>query len=147
MGFGVMAGASGIGTVCGAMVAAMMPPMRRPGIMIAVSMLGYATCIFLYAFAFSFTYILVIEFIVGVFGQLWNVSTFSGLQMAVPEEMRGRVISMVFMVVQLAPIGQLLVGMLADAIGDQLALGIFGLIPMLVTTGILVLGHRSLREL
>ena len=67
--------------------------------------------------------------------------------MAVPENMRGRIVSMVFMVVQLASIGQLFVGALADAIGDQLAMGIFGLTPMLVLGGILTFGHRTLREL
>lgn len=147
VGYGMMAGASGIGTVAGALVATLLPPFRRPGIMVTLAMLAYSTCIFLYSFAFSFEYVLVVEFWTGVSSQLWNVSTFSGLQMAVPENMRGRVVSMVFMVVQLASIGQLFVGMLADAVGDQLAMGIFGLTPMLVLTAILVFGYRTLREL
>ncbi|MEE9280288.1 MAG: MFS transporter [Myxococcota bacterium] len=147
VGYGMMAGASGVGTVVGALVATLLPPFRRPGVMITLAMFGYSTCIFLYSFAFSFEYVLVVEFGTGLFGQLWNVSTFSGLQMAVPENMRGRIVSMVFMVVQLASIGQLFVGALADAIGDQLAMGIFGLTPMLVLGGILAFGHRTLREL
>lgn len=147
VGYGMMAGASGVGTVIGALVAITVPRVRVPGVMITLGMLGFSTCIFLYAFAFSFEYVLAVELAAGIFGQLWNVATFSGLQMAVSEEMRGRILSMVFMVVQLASVGQLFVGMLADAIGDQWALGLFGLIPMLVLGAILVFGYRTLREL
>ena len=67
--------------------------------------------------------------------------------MAVPDAIRGRIISIVFMVVQLAFIGQLAVGILADAVGDQLALGIFGFSPMVGMTVIIVFGYRSLRAL
>jgi hypothetical protein len=103
--------------------------------------------VFLYSFAFSFTYILVIEFMNGLSGQMWNVATFAGLQLAVPEAMRGRVISLVWMVVQLAPIGNLLVGALADAVGDQLALGIFGAIPVVVLSLLLLFGWSTLWNL
>jgi MFS family permease len=147
VGYGSMAAAAGFGGMFAALVVASLPKARRPGLMIAGSMLGYATLLLLYSFAFSFEYILLIEFGIGIFGQLWTVSTFSGLQMAVPEEMRGRVISLVFMLVMLAPTSQLFVGLLADTVGDQLALGIFGVIPMIVLTGLLVLGHKSLSEL
>jgi hypothetical protein len=75
------------------------------------------------------------------------VATFTGIQMAVPEEMRGRVVGLVYMVVMLAPMGALLVGMLADAVGDQLAMGIFGVIPTLLLLAILAFGWRSLAEL
>ncbi len=147
VGYGMMAGAAGVGTVFGAVGATVLPRLRFPGMLIALSMLGYSLCIFLYSFAFSFEYVLVVEFGTGIFGQLWSVSTFSGLQMSVPESMRGRVLGMVFMVVQLSAVGQLFVGALADAVGDQLAMGIFGFVPIVVLVTILGLGHRTLREL
>ena len=120
---------------------------RRPGLIIAGSMLCFAALIVLYAFAFSYEYILAVEFGTGVCGQIWMVATFTGMQMAVPEEMRGRVMGLVFMVVMLAPMGALLVGMLADAVGDQLAMGIFGAMPTLLLVAILAFGWRTLREL
>ena len=83
----------------------------------------------------------------GLIGQLWNVAAFSGLQLAVPEEMRGRIISLMMIVVQTAPLGQLFVGVLADAVGDQLAMAIFGAIPMVVLTALLIFGWRQLRQL
>jgi hypothetical protein len=43
--------------------------------------------------------------------------------------------------------GALFVGMLADAVGDQLAMGIFGAIPTFLLIAILAFGWRSLAEL
>lgn len=146
-GLGVMAAAAGAGTMTGAVIASFMPRITRPGTAIVVAMLLFGTTVFLYSFAFSFTYILVIEFLNGLSGQMWNVATFAGLQMAVPEAMRGRVISLVWMVIQLAPIGNLLVGALADAVGDQLALGIFGAIPMVILSLLLLFGWKTLWSL
>jgi MFS family permease len=146
-GYGVMAAAAGLGGLLAAAVMAGLRSMRRPGLMMVWSMLGYSIGIFLYAFAFSYEYVLAVEFAMGVFGQIWYVSTFSGLQLAVPPQMRGRVVSLVFMLVMLAPVGALFVGMLADAVGDKLALGIFGLVPMIVLSGILLFGSRQLRAL
>jgi len=147
VGLGIMGTTLGLGTVMGAVVLSALPPFRRPGLAIAASMGLYALCLFLYAFAFSFAYILVIEFLLGVASQAWNISTFSGLQTAVPEHIRGRVVSMVFMAVQLLFVGQLAIGVLADAVGDQLALGIFGLTPLLTILSLVALYHRTLSAL
>jgi len=61
--------------------------------------------------------------------------------------MRGRVVSLVVMLVMLSSAGYFLVGLLADTVGDQLAMGTFGLIPMMVLAGLLLFGHKSLRAL
>jgi MFS family permease len=146
-GYGMMAGAAGLGGLLSALFAATRPVARRPGLIIAGSMLGFAILIFLYSFAFSYEYLLVVEFFTGVFGQIWMVATFTGIQMAVPEEMRGRVVGLVYMMVMLAPMGALFVGMLADAVGDQLAMGIFGAVPALLLISILAFGWSTLGEL
>ena len=147
VGYGLMAGMSGVGAIVGALVASILPPMKRPGLAISFAMGAYGFGIFLYSFAFSFAYILVVEFLIGLVGQIWNIATFSGLQMSVPAHMRGRVISLVWMVVQLAFIGQLFVGILADAVSDQFALGLFGILPTVGVALIVLFGYRSLRDL
>ena len=146
-GYGVMAAAAGLGGLLAAAVMAGLRSAPRPGLMMGWSMLGFSTGIFLYAFAFSYSYVLAVEFAMGVCGQIWYVYTFSGLQLAVPQQMRGRVVSLVFMLVMLAPVGALFVGMLADAVGDKVALRIFGLVPMIVLGGILLFGSCQLRAL
>lgn len=146
-GMGGMAAAAGLGTLLGALAATRLRTFRRPGLAIALSMFAFSSCLLLYAFAFSYPYILVVEFASGLAAQVWQISTFSGLQMAVPEAMRGRVMGMVFTVVQLAQVGGVFVGLLADRVGDQVAMGIFGSAPMIVLAMLLLFGHRQLRHL
>jgi MFS family permease len=146
-GMGGLAAAAGLGTLLGAVGATLLPRFRRPGLSIVISMLGFSTCIFLYSFAFSYAYNLSIEFASGLFAQIWQISAFSGLQMAVPEALRGRVLGILFMLAQLAQVGGVFVGGLADRVGDQLAMGIFGAIPMVVLLGLLVFGRHSLSAL
>ena len=143
-GLGILSGVNGVGTVLTAIGMSMLARFRHVGIWIAGGMLGYALCLLAYSFAFSFEYVLVVELGLGVSGQIWNVAVMSGLQLAVPSHMRGRVISMVFMVAQLGFIGQPIVGALADRFGDQVALGIFGAVPSVLLATLLAARWRLL---
>ena len=145
-GLGWMGAAGGLGTILAALWLTSMGGFRRPGVWIIGSLWAYALCLVLYAFAFSFEWILAVEFLAGVSGQVWNVTVMAGLQLAVPENMRGRVVGMVFTVAQLGFLGQPIIGFLADRIGDQWALGIFGAIPSVVLAGVLVFGMKRLRQ-
>jgi MFS family permease len=146
-GYGALAGAAGAGGVLMAIVLALRPRIRTPGIWIVGTMWGFASIIVLYSFAFSFSYLLCLEFASGLCGQLWMVSTFTGIQMGVPERMRGRMMSLVFMLVMVAPVGNLAVGMLADAIGDQPAMAVFGAVPFVVLSALWIFTRRDLRAL
>jgi len=146
-GYGALAGAAGVGGVATALVLALRPRLHAPGVWIVGTMWGFSAVIIAYAFAFSFSYLLVLELASGVLGQIWMVSTFTGIQMGVPEQMRGRILSLVFMLVMLAPIGNLMVGALADAVGDQLAMGLFGAIPFVVLGLVWLLKRDALRDL
>ena len=146
-GMGMMAGSMGLGNLLGALFATKLPDFRRPGLSITVAMLGFSLMIVLYAFAFSLYYLMVIEFAAGLFGQLWQISTFAGLQMSVSEQMRGRVMGIVFMVAQFALMGSVFVGLVADEIGDQWALGLFGALPSMILIGILIFGRQTLAAL
>jgi len=146
-GLGLMSGAHGIGTMAAALFLTLRPPTKNFGILIAGTMMLYAVGILLYAFAFSFEYIVAVEVWLGVVGQLWHICALIGFQLAVPEEMRGRVLSMVFTLAQLGFVGGLLVGLLADAVGDQAAVGIFGGIPTVMLIGLLVFRWKTLREM
>ena len=146
-GFGTMAAAHGVGTIVAAVGITLRPPRRNLGIIITVSMLAFASGLLLYSFAFSFSYVLVIEFWLGFTGQIWNVAAVTGFQVAVPEGMRGRVLSLVFMNAHLGFVGIFFVGVLADLIGDRLALGIFGAIPTAVLVALLMFGYGTLKKM
>ncbi|MCA9505433.1 MAG: MFS transporter [Spirochaetaceae bacterium] len=146
-GLGWMAGVNGVGTLAAAVLAILRPPQRHLGILIAGTMLAFATGLVLYSFAFSFGWVLGVEGWLGFTGQLWNISALIGFQLAVPEAMRGRVLSMVFTLAQLGFLGVLGVGALADLVGDQTALFVFGAIPTVLLTGLLVFGWRTLEAM
>jgi len=146
VGLGWMSASHGAGTVLMAVALSMLPRFRFVGLWITGGMFGFALCILLYSFAFSYSYILFVEFLLGATGQVWNVTVMAGLQLAVPEHMRGRVISMVFMAAQLGFVGQPIVGALADRFGDQIALGIFGAIPSVVLFLMLLTRSSVLRR-
>ena len=146
-GLGGLSGAFTAGAVGTALLMMLYPLHRHFGLFIAASMLAYAVSLLLYSFAFSYTYLLFIELIMGSASQIWHIATFAGLQLFVAPQMRGRVLSMVFTVVQSSYIGVLAIGVLADAVGDQLALGIFGLIPTVALSLVLLFGWRTLRQL
>ena len=110
-------------------------------------MFVYASGLVLYSFAFSFEYILAVELLLGFSGQAWNICAVVGFQMVVPAEMRGRVLSMVMTLAQLGFLGMAVVGILADLIGVQLAVGIFGAIPMTLLTIELVFGWKTLKKM
>ena len=145
-GLGGMGVAAGVGTMLAALWLASLPGFRRPGIWILGSLWIYALCLVLYAAAFSYEWILAVEFLAGFSGQVWNVTVMAGLQLAVPEAMRGRVIGIVFMVAQLGFVGQPVLGWLADTIGDRLALAAFGVVPSVVLALVLAFGMRTLRR-
>ncbi len=145
VGLGGMAAASGAGTVLSAIALASLNRFRYIGLWIVVSMLGFSLCVLLYSFAFSYEYILVMEFVLGAFGQIWNVTVIAGLQLVVPPELRGRVIALIFMIAQLGFLGVPLNGALADRAGDQFALGVFGAIPTLILSVMLLFGYRRLK--
>lgn len=145
--FGIMSAVNGVGTFAGAIWITLFPPRRHLGLIIAGSMLAFAFGLLMYSLAFSYTWVLGVEVWMGFSGQIWNVAAITGFQLAVPEEMRGRVLSMVFTLAQLGFVGMFAVGALADAIGDQIALGLFGLIPTVLLSGILLFGWKTLARM
>jgi len=147
MGFGMMSAVHGIGTFAAAVLLILRRPRGNYGLLIAGTMFVYASGLVLYSFAFSFEYILAVELLLGLSGQAWNICAVVGFQMVVPAEMRGRVLSMVMTLAQLGFLGMAVVGILADLIGVQLAVGIFGAIPMTLLTIELVFGWKTLKKM
>jgi predicted MFS family arabinose efflux permease len=145
--YGMMSGVHGLGTMLAALYVTLRPPTKNFGLLITGTMLLYAIGILLYSFAFSFGWILAVEGFLGFAGQLWHISALIGFQLVVPEEMRGRVLSMVFTLAQLGFVGGLLVSILADVAGDQLAVAVFGAIPTVLLGSLLLFGWKTLKKM
>ena len=143
-GFGTMAASHGVGTIVAAVAVTLFPLRRGLGIWIVATMLAFAAGLLLYSFAFSFLWVVGAEFWLGLTGQVWNVAAVTGFQLAVPERMRGRVLALMYALVQLGFVGIFAAGALADAVGDQIALGTFGAVPTLILIPLLAFGWRTL---
>ena len=73
-------------------------------------------------------------FATGVFYTLWSANSNAILQLASPDRLRGRVLSLyLFAFIGLAPLGGLLAGWLADVGGTQLAFGVAGGVSLAAT--------------
>lgn len=144
--YGAMAAAQGAGSLLAAATLTFFP-IRRVGLVVVSSIWIYAWFVFAYAFADNLPFLLGVEFALGVTGQIWNISAMAGLQLVVPEDMRGRVMGLVFTVAQLGFIGHIIVGALADQVGDRIALATFGAIASLGLGILFISGFRLISAL
>ena len=72
------------------------------------------------------------------------VNNMTGVQMEVPDSVRGRVLSLRFLVIGMQPVGGLLVGALAEVYGAQVAVAVFALAGAGMLLGVHLL--RTLHE-
>ena len=76
----------------------------------------------------------VLLFVTGAAFTLWTANSNSILQLAAPDHLRGRVISLfLFAFAGLAPIGGLLAGWLVDVGGTELAFAVSGVVGLCMT--------------
>ena len=72
------------------------------------------------------------------------VNNMTGVQMAVPDSVRGRVLSLRFLVIGMQLVGGLLVGALTEVYGAQVAVAVFALAGASLLLGVHLL--RTLHE-
>jgi MFS family permease len=139
----------GLGAIAGALIVGALGRFRHMGL--ALLGLQIAMGLLLAAFALSETLLLscALLFVSGIaFMALFSIS-FSIVQLAVPEELRGRVVSIYMVALRGGgPLGALAAGALADVYSAPTALVVNGLLLSAITIGILVSGKgRALRAL
>jgi MFS family permease len=139
----------GLGAIIGALIVGVLGRFRHMGL----ALLGLQVLMGLLLVAFSFTrtpslsYLLIFVSGMASLG-LFSIS-FSIVQLAVPEELRGRVVSIYMVALRGGgPVGALAAGALADLYSVPTALAINGSLLALITLGILISGKgRTLRAL
>ena len=124
-GLGVMMAFAGVGALIGALSVASVGTVRRKGLVAFISALASALALFAFSFsrvpALSFVLLAVIGW--GMITQLSMVNTM--LQTEVPDELRGRVMSLYTLVfLGFIPIGNLIVGAMAHFVGTPEAVAI-----------------------
>jgi len=146
VGLGVLAASGGVGGLIGSLIAANLDKVESKGWIMLAGALVMAACFI----AFALTPVLGLAAIViaaGNVGQMLFMTTNNTvIQARVPDEYRGRVMSMLMMSFGLSPIGVLPVTIAADAIGVQAAIAIASAVFLVLVILVFAFSPR-LREL
>jgi MFS family permease len=121
-GLGLLIAAPGAGTLIGATVIGALGDVRRKGGVLFVTMLIFSAALVLFTLSRSFVVSLIILTVAGAMMIGFSSMLMTMLQLSAPGAMRGRVMSLVTVTMQgFAPLGALLTGALATAIGTPRA--------------------------
>jgi MFS family permease len=139
-GLGVLMGASGVGALAGTLILAAKREVRGLGRWITFATFGFGASMILFAFSRSYPLSVVMLVPVGFSMMLQMSSSNTLIQTMVPDELRGRVMSVYSMMFMgMAPFGALVAGAMANHIGAPITVALGGLTCL---GGSLVFGYR-----
>lgn len=122
---GMLFTAVGIGALVGALLVAALPENSRRGVWLTVGNLGFPLALVLLAVSRSFVISLLLAAAAGWLFVWQNALANTLVQIAAPDEARGRIMALYSMVIQsMMRLGALQAGFTADWVGAPLALGV-----------------------
>lgn len=144
-GFALMSSAVGLGAVLGTLTLASLGNVRRRGLVLLGSTFGLGATLVLFSFSRSFELSVLLMVVVGAFQMTYMTTNQTLLQLAVPDEMRGRVMGIWMLNQGMLPAGSLLAGILADLTSAPTAVLIMGS-AVCVLAVLFLAGSRELRR-
>jgi MFS family permease len=133
-GLGLLMAAPGVGAVIAVlMLASMATRMRRQGLFLVASIVILGFFLILFSRITYFPLALISLVAVGVFQMLFLASTNTILQLIVPDELRGRVMSLYMLDRGFMPAGALFAGVAAHVIGAPATVATMGAIVIVLT--------------
>lgn len=145
-GLGLMTAAAATGAMCGALFLALVPGAGRRGIVMLWVMAAYGTAVAAFAVTGAFRPAILLLAAAGAAQIVCNASNNILLQMIVPDEVRGRVLSVLLLNKGMVQLGTAAVAMLAGLIGAQAALFASGAVVLIAACAIMIL-FPSIRRL
>ena len=127
-GLGYLAGAGGIGAIAGSLLIAAYNTVNQMKAFTIAGAIGLGVFIIGFSLSVSFALSMVLSLLAGLFFQLVMTGNFSLIQVLVPDQLRGRVLSVRFIVFGMTPGGILAVGIAAEQIGTAYATAATGVI-------------------
>ncbi|MHB8193027.1 MAG: MFS transporter [Bellilinea sp.] len=122
---GILLSMVGIGAVVSALLIASMSDNSRRGVLLTIGNLAFPLTLLLFAGSTSFVFSAIVMFFTGVSFVLQNVLANTLLQIASPDELRGRVMSFYTMTFQgMMRLGGLQAGLVADWLSAPMSVGI-----------------------
>ncbi|MBM3141024.1 MAG: MFS transporter, partial [Chloroflexi bacterium] len=146
VGLGFMTSAPGVGTVLAAVGLAALGDVGRKGVVLFVSMLAFSAILIAFTMNRSMPVALALLFAAGITNFAFSTMTMTMLQLYVPGEVRGRVLSLVTITAQgFTPLGAFATGGVAERIGTPEAVGISALVVGVAAVGAAI-GVPSVRR-
>lgn len=144
---GILLSIIGVGALAGAFFVASISPSAHRGKYLTIGNIGFPLALLLVAISNSFIITMILLFWVGVSFVLQNALVNTLLQMATPDKIRGRVMSLYTLVIQSTMrLGGMQAGLTADGLGAPVSLGIGALFSLCY--GIFIaLKYPSIRKL
>jgi MFS family permease len=133
-----------VGGIMGSLYVAWHGESQTPLRLMMASILGFAATLFLFALSPWFLMALPFVLIADVFANVFNTTNGTAIQVLIPDEVRGRVMSLMMMTFGLTPLGTVPVGALAQAFGAPIAVAIAS-VATAVLAIIIFLASRALR--
>jgi MFS family permease len=126
-GLGILQSAAGLGAVCGSLAIASVPDKRKSGAILLGAVFALGAALGAFGLSSTFTVSVVTLFVVGFAQMAYGALNQTFLQHMVPDEMRGRVLSVLTLATfGMQPFGSMQSGTLAALLGPQLALALGG---------------------
>ena len=142
---GILMTASGLGALLGSISVAAADGIRRLNVLMMIAGLGVGVVLLLFALSSVYVLSLFLVFGLGFFVQMFMTSNFTMLQMASPDSVRARIISIRFIAIGLGPIGMISLGVAAEAFGPGPSMVVMALINIALV-GLVYLLMPALRH-
>ncbi len=141
--YGIMNAAPGAGSAIAILILASRINLRRKAFLLILA--GIIQGVSLIAFGFLPAYLLsiLLIIIIGGAGTIYEVLNNTLIQEMIPDQVRGRVMSLREVAFGLGPSFSLITGSMAGALGVSLALGIAGGVPAVILLAILIVVPRT----
>jgi len=146
IGFGIMQASAGAGGLLGALVVANLDSYRRKGTLMLGAALVFGALVFVFALSPWFALALVLMSGLGFVSMIFMTVNNTAIQMVIPDEVRGRVMSVMMMTFGLMPLGAVPAGIAAQSIGAPPVVAA-GAVLFTISTIAIFAGVPSLRTL
>lgn len=142
-GFGVLMAAPGLGALVAALVLATLGNMRKRHRTIFAMAASFGVMIAVFGYSRNLVLSLTALFLAGFSQMAFRTLANSTIQLAIPDYIRGRVMSIFFLDIGMLSIGTLFVGVLMEATSPTFALGLGGSVCLLSACGFWFLYRRG----
>lgn len=145
-GLGLLQAFAGVGGILGSFYVAWAGESPRKLRLMMSSLLAFAGTLFLFAFSPWFLVALPLVLVADVFANVFNTTNGTIIQMLIPDEVRGRVMSLMMMTFGLTPLGTLPVSAMAEAFGVRVAVASASLATAVLAL-VIFFASRALRQI